>query len=299
MATSWGWVYSRFERGRTTQGQHRLRFLPRHPDQPHQSHLGHRSSTSAPAPHSSPHPATFLQSQMSSTPLLGLDLVRSDQVVVTEGPFDWLTAVQWGLAAVALLGTRVSCSTVQALARFRRVCLALGSDEAGQRAAAQLAGELTGQALIVDLPAGVHDVNDLGRLPGGREAFLRRIQVAARGSHSLARSEWRLPWRETTIPMKAMPPSKKKPPKRLASTAPGVEMVSILPSPPSQQTLQSDTPPTEPYQEWGQPSPRHRSLGRRLDSTVASVTAVDAPGYKFHPLLRREVRGYYLSYQAH
>lgn len=108
-----------------------------------------------------------------ATPMLGLDLVRSDRVVVTEGPFDWLTAVQWGLPVVALLGTRVSRSTVQALSRFQRVYLALDSDEAGRRAAAQVAAELDSRTAIVDLPCGVHDLNDLGRLPGGREAFLQ------------------------------------------------------------------------------------------------------------------------------
>jgi len=113
------------------------------------------------------------------TPMLGLDLVRSDQVVVTEGPFDWLTAVQWGLPAVALLGTRVSRSTVQALSGFRRVYLALDSDEAGHRAAAQLAAELSSRVAIVELPAGVHDLNDLGRLPEGREAFLSCLQEAS------------------------------------------------------------------------------------------------------------------------
>jgi DNA primase len=116
-----------------------------------------------------------------ATPLLGLDLVRSDQVVVTEGPFDWLTAVQWGRAAVALLGTRVSRSMVQALGRFRRVYLALDSDEAGRRAAARLAAELGSRAAIVDLPPGVHDLNDLGRLPGGRKAFLSCLQEANDG----------------------------------------------------------------------------------------------------------------------
>ena len=112
------------------------------------------------------------------TPLLGLDLVRSEQVVVTEGPFDWLTAVQWELAAVALVGTRVSRSAVNALARFRRVYLALDGDEAGRRAAAQIAAELDSRATIVELPRGVHDLNDLGRLPGGREAFLRCLEEA-------------------------------------------------------------------------------------------------------------------------
>ncbi len=117
----------------------------------------------------------------AATPLLGLDLLRSEQVVVTEGPFDWLTAVQWGLPAVALLGTRVSRSAVQALARFQRVYVALDNDEAGRRAAAQLAAELTGQALIVDLSPGIHDLNDLGRLPDGRRAFLSCLQEANDG----------------------------------------------------------------------------------------------------------------------
>jgi DNA primase len=79
---------------------------------------------------------------------------------------------------VALLGTRVSRSTVQALGRFRRVYLALDSDEAGRRAAAQLAAELDSRVAIVELPPGVHDLNDLGRLPGGREAFLGCIEEA-------------------------------------------------------------------------------------------------------------------------
>jgi hypothetical protein len=45
MATSWGWPYTRFQRGRTTRRQRRFRYLPGHPGQPHQTHLGHRSCT--------------------------------------------------------------------------------------------------------------------------------------------------------------------------------------------------------------------------------------------------------------
>jgi DNA primase len=113
------------------------------------------------------------------TPLLGLSLVRGGEVLVTEGPFDWLTAVQWGLSAVALLGTHVSRSTAQVLARFRRVYLALDADEAGRRAAAALATALGQRAVVVDLPSGVHDLNDLGRLPDGRTTFQRRFELAA------------------------------------------------------------------------------------------------------------------------
>lgn len=112
------------------------------------------------------------------TPLLGLGLVRGDELVVTEGPFDWLTAVQWGLPAVALLGTHVSRSTERALARFRRVYLALDADEAGRRATAALMSALGARAIPVELPSGVHDLNDLGRSPAGREAFQRCLEHA-------------------------------------------------------------------------------------------------------------------------
>jgi len=40
-------------------------------------------------------------------PFLGLASAQGEAVVVTEGPFDWLTAVEWGFWSVALLGTRV------------------------------------------------------------------------------------------------------------------------------------------------------------------------------------------------
>jgi DNA primase len=114
------------------------------------------------------------------TPLLGLGLERGDEVVVTEGPFDWLTAIQWGLAAVALLGTHVSRPTVQSLARFRRVYLALDADEAGRRSADGLAAALGRRAIVVELPLGVHDLNDLGCSPAGREAFQRCLEAANR-----------------------------------------------------------------------------------------------------------------------
>jgi len=111
-------------------------------------------------------------------PLLGLDVVRGDEVVVTEGPFDWLTAVRWGLPAVALLGTHVSQSAMEVLARFRRVYLALDSDEPGCHAALQIAATLDGRGVIVELPPGVHDLNDLGRLRNGRKAFQRCLELA-------------------------------------------------------------------------------------------------------------------------
>ncbi|MPZ50834.1 MAG: toprim domain-containing protein [Dehalococcoidia bacterium] len=114
----------------------------------------------------------------SGTPLLGLERVRANHVIVTEGPFDWLTAVQWDLPAVALLGSQASRATVKSLARFSRVYLALDNDEAGHRAAGQLLQALGGRAGIVGLPRGIKDLNDLGRQPYGRAAFWNCLQEA-------------------------------------------------------------------------------------------------------------------------
>lgn len=117
-------------------------------------------------------------------PLLGFERIQGPAVVVTEGPFDWLTAVEWNLPAVALLGTRVSTRVAQQMDRFERVYLALDGDDAGREATAELLDRLGERAIPVALPSGAADLNDLHRQPGGRAAFLRRLRQAAdrRGS---------------------------------------------------------------------------------------------------------------------
>ena len=113
------------------------------------------------------------------TSLLGLANVDAqDLVIVAEGVFDWLTLVQWGLPAIALLGTRISKHMVEALGRFRLVYIALDSDEAGQRASAELASALGARAMVVELPVGIHDLNDLRRTADGRQAFERCLELA-------------------------------------------------------------------------------------------------------------------------
>lgn len=119
------------------------------------------------------------------TPLLGMGAVRGrDEVIVAEGVFDWLTLVQWGLPAVALLGARTSKHAVDALRRFLRVFIALDSDDAGRRASAELASALAPRAAIVELPPGVHDLNDLGRSASGRQAFERCLELATSGKEN-------------------------------------------------------------------------------------------------------------------
>jgi len=119
------------------------------------------------------------------TPLLGVGTVRDrGEVIVAEGVFDWLTLVQFGLPVVALLGTRISKHTVDALRRFTCVYIALDSDDAGRRASAELGSTLGRRARVVELPASVHDVNDLGCSTSGRHAFQRCLELATSGKEN-------------------------------------------------------------------------------------------------------------------
>ncbi len=115
------------------------------------------------------------------TPLLGLEQARAARaraVLLTEGPFDWLTARAWGLRALALLGTHISARALTALGSFGAVYIALDADPAGRRASADLRSALGARATVVPLPPGAHDLSELGTRPGGREAFRASLITA-------------------------------------------------------------------------------------------------------------------------
>jgi DNA primase len=112
-------------------------------------------------------------------PLLGYERVRGRRrLFVTEGPFDYLTGVRWGLPICALLGTHVRAGRLSFLERVERVLLVFDRDEPGQVAAADLAARLGARARIVVLPEGVKDLNDLGRCPDGRASFFQAVHDA-------------------------------------------------------------------------------------------------------------------------
>jgi len=116
-----------------------------------------------------------------ASPLLGLSQARlagNRAVIVTEGPFDWITARGWSISAVALLGTHGSRDALRALAGFRRVYLALDTDGPGRGAALTLASDLGSRATVVELPRGIHDLNELGRRRDGRAVFVRSLHEA-------------------------------------------------------------------------------------------------------------------------
>jgi DNA primase catalytic core len=112
-------------------------------------------------------------------PLLGWEMaLGSPAVILVEGVFDWLTLVQWGFPALALVGTRVRPEALRALgARFERVYLALDADDAGREAAATLARALGPRAATVRLPDGVKDAAELAPRPDGRAVFADALRL--------------------------------------------------------------------------------------------------------------------------
>ena len=92
--------------------------------------------------------------------------------------------MQWDLPAAALAGSNVSKAAVRALARFRRVFVVMDSDAAGRRATDELSSALGSKALLPELPGGVKDLNDLGRLPEGRQLFERCLAEARPGKET-------------------------------------------------------------------------------------------------------------------
>ncbi len=115
-------------------------------------------------------------------PLLGYDRGRR-RLFLTEGPFDWLTLTGWGLPACALLGTQPGRGVLRLLERARSVVLVMDNDEAGRDAAGWLSAELGGRAQVLELPAGVKDVSELGARPGGRDTFFRLLDAGRREAH--------------------------------------------------------------------------------------------------------------------
>ena len=115
-------------------------------------------------------------------PVLGLGRLGAapSWVVLTEGVFDWLALTQWGLPAVAALGTQGMERVAGSLLAFPRVFLAFDSDDAGREAAERLESLLGRRPAVVTLLDGVADVAELATHPHGRAIFLGLLARAVR-----------------------------------------------------------------------------------------------------------------------
>lgn len=109
-------------------------------------------------------------------PILGYEGLRGHQrVFVTEGAFDYLAGVSWGLPICALLGTHVRAGRLRFLERVPEVVLVFDNDDEGQRAAQELAASLGDHAHVLTLPDVVKDLGELGARPDGRDTFFQLL----------------------------------------------------------------------------------------------------------------------------
>jgi DNA primase len=115
-------------------------------------------------------------------PILGYERVRGrHRVFVTEGTFDYLTGVAWGLPMCALLGTQVRAERLSFLQRTRRVLIVFDNDVPGREAATNLERSLGARARVITLPEGIKDLSDLAAVPHGRATFFQLVKDADRG----------------------------------------------------------------------------------------------------------------------
>ena len=126
--------------------------------------------------------APRFQALSGPKPVLGLGRLGAapSWVVLTKGVFDWLALTQWGLPAVAALGTQGMERVAGSLLAFPRVFLAFDADDAGREAAERLESLLGRRAATVRLLEGVTDVAELATHPHGRAIFLGLLARAAR-----------------------------------------------------------------------------------------------------------------------
>lgn len=97
-------------------------------------------------------------------------------VFLVEGPFDWLTLVNWGYAARGLLGSHLKREHQHEFDAVERIYLVMDNDEEGSSASRVLAEKFGSRARVVQLPQGIKDVNEMAQRPNGRALFERLVE---------------------------------------------------------------------------------------------------------------------------
>jgi DNA primase len=125
--------------------------------------------------------AKYLGLPGAPKPLYGSELIRdAPDVFVCEGPIDWLTLVDWGYPAVALLGSHLKHEMVSELASAERIFIVTDSDEPGRKSARQLAEILGPRSRIVPTLPNAKDVNELATHANGRQVFAQLVASVGR-----------------------------------------------------------------------------------------------------------------------
>ena len=126
--------------------------------------------------------AKYLGLPGAPKPLYGLERVRgSAEVFLCEGPLDWLTLVQWGYPAIALLGSHLKQDQASEIADAERILIVTDSDEPGRKSARQLAETFGKRARIVPPLPNAKDVNELAMRQRGQAVFADLVQQCRGG----------------------------------------------------------------------------------------------------------------------
>ncbi len=134
------------------------------------------------SPALNPQAPKYLSLKELAKPLYGyarLDRRESDlPVLLVESPPDALTARQWGLDALANIGTRMKAEHAALLARLKRPLVIVPHNDGGPGlAAAERWRELIGRGTLAELPDGVKDLNELAARPDGEREFLKLMRA--------------------------------------------------------------------------------------------------------------------------
>lgn len=97
-------------------------------------------------------------------------------VFVVEGPFDWLTLVNWGYAARGLLGSHLKREHEHEFDSVERIHLVMDNDQEGRTARHVLSEKFGSRARDVRLPQGIKDVNELAQRPNGQAVFEQLVR---------------------------------------------------------------------------------------------------------------------------
>ncbi len=122
--------------------------------------------------------AKYLGLPGAPKPLYGAESMHGAQAVfIVEGPFDWLSLLNWDYAARCLLGSHLKQEHEREFDDVPHIYLALDSDGEGQAATQELVKLFGRRGIVVPHLKGVKDVNELAARPNGHDLFARLVRV--------------------------------------------------------------------------------------------------------------------------
>lgn len=122
----------------------------------------------------------YLLPKGSEKPVVGSEHLQKEGCIVVEGYFDWLSLVQAGYPAVAIIGNKPSEAQLDELRRSPSPILMLDGDDGGRKGVEHFADKLSAKTRIAVLPEG-KDPNSLAQKLGEKfKGEIERIILEAK-----------------------------------------------------------------------------------------------------------------------